>query len=165
MKKLALSLLLLALPLAAGAEDMAAPPEVENAVLEEISRPYPVGFPNSRNAAHFTGDSYVYPMASSNGVSTANVTFYHGAHTWWHVHHHTDQILIAGPGVGYVQIEGENPIRMKEGDVVVVPEGKKHWHGAAPGRTFQHISITGKGRDVSTEWIQPVEKSTYDSLK
>lgn len=166
MKKLVLSLLLAVLPLAASAADMTtAPAEVEKAVSEEVSRPFPVGFSNSANAAHFTGDSYVYPMASSNGVSTANVTFYDGAHTWWHIHRNTDQILIAGSGIGYVQIEGQPPIRVKEGDVVVVPAGKRHWHGAAPGRTFQHISITRKGQNVSTEWISPVENSLYDSLK
>lgn len=33
-------------------------------------------------------------------------------------------------------------VKVKKGDVVWAPAGEVHWHGAAPGSTFSHISVT-----------------------
>lgn len=54
---------------------------------------FPIGEQNTANAAHFTGESYVARL-SDGGVPIANVTFVDGAHTYWHIHHQSCQILI-----------------------------------------------------------------------
>jgi quercetin dioxygenase-like cupin family protein len=86
------------------------------------------------------------------------VTFYDGAHTYWHVHHGSCQILLATAGEGYVQIWGE-PVRVfHPGDSFTVPEGTKHWHGAAPGHTFQHVAVMERKDGVWTEWGEEVQQ-------
>ena len=35
---------------------------------------FPIGSPNVNYAKYFTGKSYLYPMASGNGINVANVT-------------------------------------------------------------------------------------------
>jgi hypothetical protein len=39
----------------------------------------------------------------------------------------------------------------------------KHWHGAAPGSMYQHLSIMAK--DSSTEWLEPVDQATFAALE
>ena len=36
-----------------------------------------------------------------------------------------------------------------EGDVVFAPAGERHWHGAVPGATFAHITVTRKGAQTT----------------
>ena len=52
----------------------------------------------------------------------------------------------------------------KAGDVVNIPAGVKHWHGAAPDSWFSHLAIEVPGKDCSNEWLEPVEKE-YCKLK
>ncbi|MBQ6976973.1 MAG: hypothetical protein IJS81_04940 [Selenomonadaceae bacterium] len=68
---------------------------------------FPIGEPNTANEKYFTGKSYVAWL--SKDVPMSNVTFVNGAHTFWHIHHKSCQILIAESGCGYYQICGEEP--------------------------------------------------------
>lgn len=47
---------------------------------------------------------------------------------------------------------------MTPGDVVIVPDGVKHWHGANPDSWFSHLAVT-KGK---TEWLEEV--ADYDEI-
>lgn len=125
---------------------------------------FPIGKPNVKNIANFTGDSYV-AWLSDGGVPIGNVTFVNGAHTHWHVHHKSCQVLVAESGRGYYQIWGEEPHELLPGQTVTIPEGVKHWHGAAPGCMFQHLSITKSVAGVTTEWFEEVNPADYDALK
>ena len=40
------------------------------------------------------------------------------------------------------------PIRARQGQVVHLPPGEEHWHGAVPGGTMTHLSITTGGPAV-----------------
>jgi quercetin dioxygenase-like cupin family protein len=31
------------------------------------------------------------------------------------------------------------------GDVIFIPSGEKHWHGAAKGETFSHLFVMSQG--------------------
>ena len=44
-------------------------------------------------------------------------------------------------GVGIVANKQEE-IQMQEGDTAFIPAGEVHWHGAADGNDFFHISLT-----------------------
>ena len=128
---------------------------VQKALEEEKAAAFPVGGYNARNVDHFTGDSYVAPL-SSIGPMAAAVTFYDGARTHWHVHHGSCQILLGTAGEGYYQIWGEKPQKLLPGKSVTIPEGVKHWHGAAPHHTFQHVAVMERKEGVSTEWFEAV---------
>ena len=50
---------------------------------------------------------------------------------------------------------------IKAGDVVWIPPGEKHWHGAAPDTMMIHISMQ-EGRDgVVVEWLEHVTDEQY----
>ena len=72
------------------------------------------------------------------------VTFKDGAVN--KLHRHTfDQVLVITEGEGIVQVEGQPEHRVTVGDVIFVPAGERHWHGAAPGRTMSHLTIATPG--------------------
>ena len=98
------------------------------------------------------------------------VTFHDGARTRLH-YHESDQILIAteGGGIGFVEIlkrieetpdsgsnkysfEIEDFTEFKDGESVIIPAGKIHWHGAKKGSKdkFSHIAIL---RNTTTFWL------------
>ena len=59
----------------------------------------------------------------------------HGTHTL------LGQILIVTSGTGWVQEWGGPKLEIREGDVVRIPPGRKHWHGATATTTMTHIAI------------------------
>lgn len=125
----------------------------------------PIGKSNDAYARYFTGQSYLAELSANNSFPVHNVTFSHGAHTFWHIHHNTCQVLIAEAGRGYYQLWGEAPQLLLPGQTITIPAGVKHWHGAAPGTSFQHIALMKHGEGVRTEWLEPVDDVAYSSLK
>ncbi len=56
-------------------------------------------------------------------------------------HTHTiEQILIVTEGKGIVATDNEE-ITVFPGDIIFIPAGEKHWHGAAEGSTFSHLYV------------------------
>jgi quercetin dioxygenase-like cupin family protein len=56
-------------------------------------------------------------------------------------HTHTiEQVLIVTEGKGIVATEKEE-ITVVTGDIIFIPAGEVHWHGAAPGNTFSHLYV------------------------
>ena len=56
-------------------------------------------------------------------------------------HSHTiEQILIVTEGKGIVATDKEE-MTVVPGDVIFIPAGEKHWHGAAKGTTFSHLYV------------------------
>lgn len=47
------------------------------------------------------------------------------------------------------------------GDVVNIPAGVKHWHGAAPDSWFSHLAVEVPGEEASNEWLEPVDDEQY----
>ena len=127
---------------------------------------FPIGRPNEAYAQHFVGKSYLAPI-STEQVGISNVTFEPGCRNNWHVHHAAKgggQILICVAGRGYYQAEGQAPQLMTPGDVVNIPVGVKHWHGAAPDSWFSHLAVSVPGEGCSNEWLEPVSDEEYAGL-
>ncbi|MBR1533283.1 MAG: cupin domain-containing protein, partial [Ruminococcus sp.] len=96
-----------------------------------------------------------------------NVTFEPGCRNNWHIHHADKgggQILICTAGEGWYQEDGKEPRPLKEGDIVVIPQGVKHWHGAKKDSWFSHISLEVPGENSSNEWLEPVADEYYNTL-
>ena len=67
---------------------------------------------------------------------------------------------------GWYQEEGKEPVELKPGVTVVIPEGVKHWHGAARNSWMQHLTYNANvGENVSNEWLEPVTDEEYNKLK
>ena len=79
--------------------------------------------------------------ATSPAVSVTLVRFSDGGKNKRHTHT-ADQILYVTEGRGIVASEtAENVVTA--GDIVHVPAGEIHWHGAVPGGHMAHLSILG----------------------
>lgn len=115
---------------------------------------------------YFVGQSYLN-MLSTEGVGIANVTFEPGCRNNWHIHRAVSgggQLLLCTAGRGWYQEWGKAPQALKPGDVVRIPAGVKHWHGAAADSWFCHLSVELPGEQTSTEWLEAVNTADYEAL-
>ena len=107
----------------------------------------------------FTGEVWADPvLPTTDDVTINTVSFTPCARTFWH-HHERGQILHVLAGGGLICSEGESPRRLRPGDVVWVPPGERHWHGATPGSVLTHLAISlGK-----TVWAEEVSEADYSA--
>ena len=123
---------------------------------------WPKGNPNTAFAKYFVGNSYLADM----GGGVHNVTFEPGCRNNWHIHHKSVQMLVCVAGRGWYQECGKEPVEMTPGTVIAVPEGVKHWHGAAKDSWFQHLAYNKDVQEgASNEWLEPVSDEDYGKLK
>jgi quercetin dioxygenase-like cupin family protein len=117
-------------------------------------------------AEYFTGtvrvDSLFQPRDPAR-VSGAAVTFEPGARTAWHTHP-LGQTLIVTAGCGRVQRWGGPTEEIRPGDVVWIPPGEKHWHGASPTTAMTHIAVQEKLDGKFVEWMEKVSDEQYLSF-
>ena len=127
-----------------------------------------IGEPNTAYARYFIGKSYLKPLTDAKTtVGIYNVTFEPGCRNNWHVHHAKTgggQILICVDGEGWYQEAGKPAQSLKPGDVVTIPSGVKHWHGAKSASWFSHLAVECPGTDTSNEWLEPVSDADYGKL-
>ena len=64
-------------------------------------------------------------------------------------------------GTGRIQAWGGPIQEIKAGDVVWIPPGEKHWHGAAPDTMMIHISMQEGHNGVVVEWLEHVTDEQY----
>ena len=136
-------------------------------MIEKNLSVFPIGEPNDAYAQYFSGKSYLHYL-SSEQVTMFNVTFEPKCRNNWHVHHAKKgggQILVCVAGRGWYQEWGKKAIEMRPGDVVNIPEGVKHWHGATKDSWFQHLAIEVPGEGIVNEWCEPVSDGEYAKLK
>lgn len=128
---------------------------------------FPIGESNDAYAQYFIGQSYLAPL-STEQVGIFNVTFEPGCRNNWHIHKASrggGQILLCISGQGWYQEWGKAARRLVPGDVVNIPAGIKHWHGAATESWFSHLAIEAPGEQASTEWCEAVSDAEYNALK
>jgi len=82
---------------------------------------------------------YIVDSQMSKNFLISQVNFETGVRNKFHIHN-TEQVLIVTEGKGIVATEREE-IEVSPGDVIYVPKGEKHWHGAAEGSTFSHLYV------------------------
>jgi len=124
---------------------------------------FPIGEPNEAFSKYFTGKSYLAPL-STEQAGIYNVTFEPGCRNHWHVHHAKmggGQILVCVSGRGFYQEWGKRARELFPGDVVNIPAGVKHWHGAAPYSWFSHLAVEVPAEEGSNEWLEPVSDEEY----
>lgn len=128
---------------------------------------FKMGDKNDGYAQYFIGQSYLN-MLSTEQVPVGNVTFEPKCRNNWHIHHadkNGGQMLIVTAGEGWYQEWGKPALKLKPGDVVNIPAGVKHWHGAAANSWFQHLALEVPGENCKTEWCEPVSDEEYDRLE
>lgn len=112
---------------------------------------------------NFTGSVRVAPLFPAIPPARTSgflVTFEPGARTAWHTHP-LGQILIVTAGTGRVQRWGDPVEEIHQGDVVWIPPGQKHWHGAAPNSSMAHIALVEQLEGKVVEWMEEVSDAQY----
>lgn len=134
----------------------------ENCTTDVFER----GDENTAYAQYFVGQSYL-KILNTEGVVVANVTFEPTCRNNWHIHQADKgggQILLCTSGRGWYQ-EWDKPARaLQPGDVVHIPAGVKHWHGAAKDCWFSHLAIEVPGEGAKNVWFEPVSDQDYEAL-
>src|SRR5258708_18291706 len=132
MKKVVVSVVSLALAGVTGAHAQSIQ------ILQNDSRPSAAG-----PAQFFTGNVVVdqlFGATDYSHVTGGHVTFAPGARSNWHTHP-AGQTLIITSGTGWVQQEGGDKQVIRPGDVITIPPGVRHWHGATATNGMRHIAI------------------------
>jgi 4-carboxymuconolactone decarboxylase len=93
-------------------------------------------------------------------VGGAFVTFDPGARTAWHTHP-LGQTLIVTAGHGWVQSAGGPKEEIRSGDIVWIPPGEKHWHGATASLSMTHIAISEALDGKTVDWMEQVSDEQY----
>ena len=102
----------------------------------------------------FTGDVTLQSPFADVPAADLSITYVHfpkGVRNKFHTHSN-DQVLIVTKGKGVVATK-EKEEHVTEGDIIWVPKGEIHWHGAGKSGDFTHISVTR-----SKTKLQQIEK-------
>ena len=120
--------------------------------------------PSSKGSAdYFTGTVRIDPLFNAPAparVLGASVTFEPGARTAWHTHP-LGQTLIVTAGCGRIQRWGGAVEEIRPGDVIWIPPGEKHWHGAAAATAMTHIAIQEQVDGKAADWMEHVSDEQY----
>ena len=115
------------------------------------------------NPDYFTGAVWQDPVIEAPAparVRAVRVTFEPRARTHWHTHP-LGQTLHVMHGAGFVHLWGQEKLSILPGDVVWIPPGIKHWHGAGPTTSLVHLAIQEELDGSVAEWLEPVDEVTY----
>lgn len=149
---------------ARAASGSGAPPAASSEDSQTISIARSGSQPSAKGPAeYFTGSvrvDYLFKPNDPSRVSGAFVTFEPGARTAWHTHP-VGQTLIVTAGSGWVQQWGGQIQEIRQGDVVRIPPGLKHWHGATATTGMTHIAIQEQLDGKSAEWMEKVSDEQY----
>lgn len=111
----------------------------------------------------FTGTVRLDPIIQAPAparVQSASVTFEPGARTAWHTHP-LGQTLIVTAGCGRAQRWGGPVEEIRPGDVIWIPPGEKHWHGASATTAMTHIAMQEQLDGKVVEWMEKVSEEQY----
>ncbi len=114
-------------------------------------------------ASAFTGTVWQDPIIEAEAPARLKsnlVVFEPGARTAWHTHP-LGQTLYVTSGCGRIQSWGGPIQEIRAGDVVWIPPGEKHWHGAGPTTMMAHISMQEGQDGVAVDWLEHVTDEQY----
>jgi quercetin dioxygenase-like cupin family protein len=86
-------------------------------------------------------------LPDSKEFSVNVVNFGKGVRNKFHAHD-SEQILIVTSGKGMIVTETDEKV-ITPGDIVMIPAGEKHWHGATKDSEFSHIYVSHLGSKLT----------------
>ncbi len=114
-------------------------------------------------AQRFTGQVRIDPLfqaTTPSRLSGGQVTFEPGARTAWHMHP-LGQTLLVTSGKGWVQAWSQQRQEIAAGDVVSIPAGVKHWHGATNTTGMTHIALQESLDGKNVDWLEQVTDEQF----
>ncbi|MFN7961195.1 MAG: cupin domain-containing protein [Thermoanaerobaculia bacterium] len=110
------------------------------------------------NPAYFTGSVLLTTASEDLGpVKLIRVEFAPRARTHWHTHSGAQLLFVVAGACRYQQWGGPL-LEARAGQVVHIPAGEKHWHGAVPGGAMVHLAVNIA---LETQWLEAVSDEQY----
>ena len=112
---------------------------------------------------NFTGDVYIsdyFERESPSRLISATVTFAPGARTPWKVNP-LGQTLIVTSGIGWAQLEGEEIVEIRAGDIIWCPPKQRHWDGATLDHSITYIAVHEAENGNTVEFGEKVTDEEY----
>ncbi len=120
--------------------------------------------PSRRGPAEwFSGTVWQEPIVEAGAPARLRATmvrFDPGARTAWHTHP-LGQTLYVLAGCGRAQSSGGPVHAIRAGDVIWIPPGEKHWHGAGPTTAMTHMAMQEALDGVAVDWLEQVSEEDY----
>ena len=145
----------------ASRQEIAGPRTAADQDLEIVRADPESGAPGP--AEYFTGEVRISGRFQSDPparIGGATVAFSPGARTAWHTHP-LGQTLHIASGRGRIQKEGGPVVEVRPGDVVWIPPGVKHWHGASAGEPMTHLAVAEALNGDVVTWMEKVSEEDY----
>ena len=131
---------------------------------EETQKEVMFGLGEKLDSEYFNKAVYVKQIFSfDKPMLVDNVTFEPGCRNNWHVHQ-AGQTLFVVSGRGWYQEEGKEAQKLHPGDIVNIPAGAKHWHGAAHDSWFTHLAVEDYTKGAP-DWYDKVSDEDYNKLR
>lgn len=119
--------------------------------------------PMTAPASYFTGAATVdtaFQGSDPARIGGARVTFEAGARTHWHTHP-LGQTLVIVEGTARVGHDDGSVVEAGVGDIVFIPPGVRHWHGATPTARMSHVAVAESLNGQVVSWMEPVTDAQY----
>jgi quercetin dioxygenase-like cupin family protein len=110
------------------------------------------------NPDYFVGQVTLTPVReTTTPAQLFRVEFSPGARTNWHTHSGV-QVLVVLAGRCRYQQEGGKVLEASTGEVIHIPAGQKHWHGATPEAGMVHLAVNIA---AETQWLEVVTDEEF----
>lgn len=113
---------------------------------------------------HYIGEAWLNAIIHDDedlGYNITKATFRANSTLDWHKHSSV-QVLIIVDGEAYYQEKGNEPIILKEGDVIKCGKGIEHWHSSSKFSDVTYLALYGG--EHPTVWTEVVTQKYYDQV-
>lgn len=113
---------------------------------------------------HYIGEAWLNAIIHDDkelGYNITKATFKANSTLDWHKHS-TAQVLIIVEGEAYYQERGNEPVILKEGDVIKCEKDIEHWHSSTKESDVTYLALYGGGQP--TTWTEVLTQKYYDAV-
>ena len=113
---------------------------------------------------HYIGEAWLNAIIHNDkelGYNITKATFKANSTLDWHKHG-SAQVLIIVNGEAYYQERGNEPIILKEGDVIKCEKDTEHWHSSTKHSDVTYLALYGGGQP--TTWTEVITQEYYDEI-
>ena len=113
---------------------------------------------------HYLGEAWLNAIIHDDqelGYSITKATFKANSTLDWHKHG-SAQVLIIVEGKAYYQERGNEPVILKEGDIIKCEKDIEHWHSSTKNNDVTYLALYSGGQP--TTWTDVVTQEYYDEV-
>jgi len=113
---------------------------------------------------HYIGEAWLNAIIHDDKELDYNITkatFKANSTLDWHKHG-SAQVIIIVDGEAYYQEKGNDPVILKEGDIIKCEKDIEHWHSSTKFSDVTYLALYGGGQP--TTWTEVVTQEYYDGV-